>query len=200
MNRSILKGAFDLQIRKATKKDAPAIVSLFNIIVDEMMLETIKRIDRSKLNIVIQNSFETPEFLGKWSQTYVATKNNLVVGFLYGYPAENEEKMNDLMHSFLKIAGLDSSLKIFTDLETLPNEWYLNSIVVDPTYQNQGIGSELLALTNSIVKDQNIEKMGLNVDWENPRAEKLYKSLGFEKVGFKILGNHNYNHLQRKIQ
>lgn len=79
-------------IRKATKDDSSAVVSLFNIIIDEMDLDIVKTLDRSKLDIVFQKSFETPEFLTDWAQTTVAVENDKVVGFLYGYPYENEKK------------------------------------------------------------------------------------------------------------
>ncbi len=186
-------------IRKATKDDSSAVVSLFNIIIDEMDLDIVKTLDRSKLDIVFQKSFETPEFLTDWAQTTVAVENDKVVGFLYGYPCENEKKVNTLMHSFLQDAGLPPSIVIFSDPETFPNEWYLNSIAVDPEYQGHGIGSKLLAVAPNIAANQNKNKIGLNVDWENPRAEALYYSYGFRNTGLIILGDHNYNHLQKSV-
>ncbi|MDV7756736.1 GNAT family N-acetyltransferase [Liquorilactobacillus mali] len=187
-------------IRKATKKDSSAIVSLFNIIIDEMDLDVIKSLDRSKLDIVFQKSFETQEFLTDWAQTTVAVENDKVVGFLYGYSFENEKKINKLMHSFLQDAGLSPSIVIFSDPEAFPNEWYLNSIAVDPEYQGHGIGSKLLETATIVAAKQNKNKLGLNVDWENPRAEALYYSYGFRNVGLTILGDHNYNHLQKNVK
>lgn len=187
-------------IRKATKKDSSAIVSLFNIIIDEMDLDVIKSLDRSKLDIVFQKSFETQEFLTDWAQTTVAVENDKVVGFLYGYSFENEKKINKLMHSFLQDAGLSPSIVIFSDPEAFPNEWYLNSIAVDPEYQGHGIGSKLLEAASIVAAKQNKNKLGLNVDWENPRAEALYYSYGFRNVGLTILGDHNYNHLQKNVK
>ncbi|MDC7952409.1 GNAT family N-acetyltransferase [Liquorilactobacillus mali] len=187
-------------IRKATKKDSSAIVSLFNIIIDEMDLNVIKSLDRSKLDIVFQKSFETQEFLTDWAQTTVAVENDKVVGFLYGYSFENEKKINKLMHSFLQDAGLSPSIVIFSDPEAFPNEWYLNSIAVDPEYQGHGIGSKLLEAASIVAAKQNKNKLGLNVDWENPRAEALYYSYGFRNVGLTILGDHNYNHLQKNVK
>ncbi|MFT8825124.1 MAG: GNAT family N-acetyltransferase [Liquorilactobacillus mali] len=187
-------------IRKATKMDSGAIVSLFNIIIDEMALDVIKSLDRSKLDIVFQKSFETQEFLTDWAQTTVAVENDKVVGFLYGYSFENEKKINKLMHSFLKDAGLSPSIVIFSDPEAFPNEWYLNSIAVDPEYQGHGIGSKLLETATIVAAKQNKNKLGLNVDWENPRAEALYYSYGFRNVGLTILGDHNYNHLQKNVK
>lgn len=194
-----LKRRTKLLIRKATDQDSKAIVSLFNIIIDEMDLEIVRTLDRSKLDIVFQKSFKTPEFLSKWAQTIVAVENDKVVGFLYGYPFENEKKINKLMHSFLQDAGLSPSIVIFSDPEAYPDEWYLNSIAVNPKYQGHGIGSKLLTATADLAANQNKNKIGLNVDWENPRAEALYHNYGFKNVGQTKLGDHNYNHLQKSI-
>lgn len=165
-----------------------------------MDLNVIKSLDRSKLDIVFQKSFETQEFLTDWAQTTVAVENDKVVGFLYGYSFENEKKINKLMHSFLQDAGLSPSIVIFSDPEAFPNEWYLNSIAVDPEYQGHGIGSKLLEAASIVAAKQNKNKLGLNVDWENPRAEALYYSYGFRNVGLTILGDHNYNHLQKNVK
>ena len=42
------------------------------------------------------------------------------------------------------------------------------------------------------------ERVGLIVDYDNPQAEKLYTSLGFERVGTRLFFNHKMWHLQRK--
>ena len=39
---------------------------------------------------------------------------------------------------------------------------------------------------------------GLLVDENNPRAERLYKSVGFKVVGTNVWGGHNMKHMQMK--
>jgi predicted GNAT family acetyltransferase len=43
------------------------------------------------------------------------------------------------------------------------------------------------------------ERVGLIVDYDNPHAEELYTSLGFQRVGTKSFFGHKMWHLQRNI-
>ena len=66
--------------------------------------------------------------------------------------------------------------------ETEGGEFYLDSVAVLPNYQELGIGAKLLSTMRDKAFDEGFERVGLLVDWDNPRAEKLYNSLGFERV------------------
>ena len=79
------------------------------------------------------------------------------------------------------------------------DEWYLDSIAVDPDYQGQGIGGRLLKALPEFVRQDGDTIIGLNVDFANPAAERLYSRHGFKKVGTKKIGDHMYDHMQKPI-
>ncbi|AFL81034.1 acetyltransferase [Aequorivita sublithincola DSM 14238] len=83
--------------------------------------------------------------------------------------------------------------------ETAPKEVYIDTLSVSPKYQGKGIGKKLLASAINQAKKGNLEKIGLLVDYKNPKAKKLYSALGFESVGEKQLGNSVYEHLQLQL-
>lgn len=66
------------------------------------------------------------------------------------------------------------STKITTDLLT---------IAIDPMYQGQGLGKLLLSKTLQEALAQSADECFLEVRASNFRAQNLYSSLGFEKVG-----------------
>ena len=74
--------------------------------------------------------------------------------------------------------------------ETHPGEYYLDSLGVYyldslgvlPEYRRLGIGGRLLTALRDKAFAEGHERAGLLVDVENPGAEHLYHTLGFERV------------------
>lgn len=82
------------------------------------------------------------------------------------------------------------------DEETEAGEFYLDSIGVLPEFRGRGIGGRLLLAMKERAFASGHERVGLLVDCENPRAERLYISQGFECVGTKLFFGHRMRHLQ----
>ncbi|MBO7301240.1 MAG: GNAT family N-acetyltransferase [Bacteroidaceae bacterium] len=80
--------------------------------------------------------------------------------------------------------------------ETEAGEFYLDSLAVLPEYRSCGVGRMLLCAMRDMAIETGYEKVGLIVDFDNPRAEALYSSLGFERVGRKRFLGHPMWHLQ----
>ena len=80
--------------------------------------------------------------------------------------------------------------------ETQAGEIYIDCVGVNPDQQGKGIGSKLIDfLIDEYVKKQN-QTLGLLVDNDNPKAEKLYEKLGFTAVGQKTLVGKILKHMQ----
>jgi len=56
---------------------------------------------------------------------------------------------------------------------------YVNSLYVDPAYQGQGIGRELLRRAGQLSQEMGKTTLGLAVHECNVAARQLYNSLGF---------------------
>ena len=80
--------------------------------------------------------------------------------------------------------------------ETHPGEYYLDSLGVLPEYRRLGIGGRLLTALRDKAFAEGHERAGLLVDVENPGAEHLYHTLGFERVETRSLFGHRQWHLQ----
>ena len=66
--------------------------------------------------------------------------------------------------------------------ETAAGEFYIDSFAVLPQYRGCGVGRELLVAACSRAFAAGHKKVGLIVDFNNSRAEKLYASLGFKRI------------------
>lgn len=62
------------------------------------------------------------------------------------------------------------------------------------------IGSKLLAAVPRMALNDGKSVIGLNVDFENPEAKKLYERKGFKTVGTQMIGDHLYDHMQKAAE
>ncbi|KRL02993.1 GNAT family N-acetyltransferase [Liquorilactobacillus capillatus] len=186
-------------IQPAQKDDVPQIIPLFKIILHEMELPALKTIPQGQFDYIIQLAFESKAFRNSIGTTIVAKNKDQVAGFAFGYPAAAEEKINNVWTSAILKAGLPQETELFTDDETLPHEWYLDSLAVAPTFQGQGIGTKLLNALPKLALASGNSEIGLSVDLQNPLAEKLYTRLGYKKVATTTISNHQYHHMRLKV-
>jgi len=62
----------------------------------------------------------------------------------------------------------------------------LEDMIVNPAYQNQGIGKRLLSNVLEYLKNKKIKRITLLTDRDNPKGDKFYKSLGFKQSSMRI--------------
>ena len=82
--------------------------------------------------------------------------------------------------------------------ETSAGEFYIDSLSVMPSFRGKGVGRALLAALRDKAFERGYERVGLLVDFDNPRAEKLYSSFGFERVNETTFLGHRMWHMQAK--
>ena len=82
------------------------------------------------------------------------------------------------------------------DDETAAGELYVDSLAVDACYRGKGIAKALLRATIEKAKQLQLPAVGLLVDKGNPKAERLYTSVGFQHVDDNQWGGHAMRHLQ----
>lgn len=70
---------------------------------------------------------------------------------------------------------------------------------VDPHVWGSGIGTKLLQFAVDLGRQRGFKKISLNVDLDNPRAERLYRHLGFKGTGKMTIGERTYAHLVKAI-
>ena len=125
----------------------------------------------------------------------VAECDGVAVGAVVGYDGARLQELREGTFAILRrevgrIPNIDD--------ETEAGEYYLDSIAVLPEFRGQGVASALINAFCDKAFAQGHNRVGLIVDFDNPNAEKLYTSLGFERVGTRIFFGHKMWHLQRK--
>ncbi|WHU02964.1 GNAT family N-acetyltransferase [Sphingomonas sp. NIBR02145] len=68
-------------------------------------------------------------------------------------------------------------------------EWVLIDILLAPGAQARGLGTTLVGWLQQAARDANADRLRLSVAYNNPRAQALYRRLGFEDAG-DVAGTH----------
>lgn len=186
-------------IRLATKNDGQAIAPLILVILKDMELPLLEIVSEETIVAILNEAIGEPAYRYGFQRGLVYEVDGEVAGVAFGYPSEDEPQIDEPLKAVLKKYGLPEDIQLFVDRETLPNEWYLDTISVNEKYRGTGIGSKLLNALPDIAKRDGKKVIGLNVDQANPGAKKLYAREGFETVGEMTLSSHLYDHMQKEI-
>lgn len=184
-------------LRKAKMTDIEQLVEWVWIILEDMELTLLKGIDTDTLKQLMKEAMKDENYRYSYHRARICIREGERAGVCFGYKGELEPTIDEALNEKLKAQGIEEVL--FQDSETVPGEWYLDSLVTDVNFRGQGVASELLKALPSIAKSENEEIIGLNCDQLNQRAQQLYLKMGFEKVWECTLGHHLYDHMQWKI-
>ena len=172
-------------------------VPLMSLIYDEMELEEFESVPDEDPQRMIYNAYRDRALLGYVATTFVAEADGQVVGVAFGYPDNNENAVNRVYQEAAAPIPSIRDVDFFADPESFANEFYLDSLAVDADYRGMGIATALIDAIIKHAASLEYETIGLNVDVANPKAERLYRRLGFDDAGQIMIGDHWYRHLQR---
>ena len=125
----------------------------------------------------------------------VAEVDDNVVGAIIGYDGA---KLYELRKPLLELMRETFGGVREIEDETSAGEFYLDSLAVLPQWRGRGVGGALVSAARDRAFAAGHERVGLIVDFANPRAEALYNSLGFERVNATTFLGHDMWHLQAK--
>lgn len=186
-------------IRDARKEDAKAIAPLILVILQDMELPFVTKYGVEQTLTVLEKGIQSEDYRYSYTRALVAEEKGEVAGVAFGYPDRDEPTIDQPLAAILEKLGLPKTEKLFTDPETFPNEWYLDTISVSADFRGQGIGTQLLAALPQLARKSQQTVLGLSVDKGNPKAKRLYQRAGFEVVGQAVISGHQYDHMQKKI-
>ena len=130
-----------------------------------------------------------------WLGALVAEVDGTPAGAIVGYDGALLEVLREGTYAVIR--------ERLGRTQTIPNEteageFYLDSVGVLPQFRGLGVGRSLLSEMTQRALAEGHERVGLIVDFDNPQAEKLYTSLGFERIGTKLFFGHQMWHLQKR--
>lgn len=120
------------------------------------------------------------DVLYSWRNTRLLECDGKVAGSLTSYDARHYRRMKAVTFPLIReMCGKD-----FTDMpdEASAGEYYLDSLYVSPEFRHRGIGSALLRDGIEQARRLRLPRVSLIVERDHHDAQRLYHSLGFEKI------------------
>ncbi|MGV1035979.1 MAG: GNAT family N-acetyltransferase [Candidatus Nanopelagicales bacterium] len=119
--------------------------------------------------------------------TSFAELDGSIVGVLHGMPADQsavpDKVWNDTAGWRMIRAGSIMLLgrQLFSALDRHePGEWYLQAIAVSPQARGHGVGTQLFERAIAHARATGSQRLTLDVDVKNVRAQKLYERMGLK--------------------
>lgn len=185
----------DITIRPATEADAALISQVVAMAIGDE--EGVRHYCGEQYLDVLADIASQSDTQYSWQQTLVAEVDGEAVGAVVGYDGGELSRLRDGTYGVIRKTIAEAQPIID---ETEAGEYYLDSVGVLPHFQCRGIGRVLVNALCTKVFAEGHQRVGLIVDRENPRAESLYASLGFRRVGTKLFFGHKMWHLQLENQ
>ncbi|UKK72946.1 GNAT family N-acetyltransferase [Segatella bryantii] len=185
-----------MNIQQACKEQAPEIASL---IMEAMNYECCQNFagphhSLRDFYLCMVNLVGREDSQYSYLNTEVATDDNgMVVGICVTYDGGD---LYSLRQAFIDEAKLRFGMD-YSDMdpETQSGELYVDSLCVHAEYRGKGIATALLRSAIHKAAEYHIQAVGLLVDQGNPKAEQLYKKVGFRYVNDTEWGGHPMKHL-----
>ena len=182
-----------IKIRKATQADAATIAQAVAMAIgDEAALH----------NYCGENYIAVLTDIAKegatqysWQRALIAEVEGVTAGAIVGYDGAQLEVLRE--GTFAVLRKRIGRIPTIAD-ETEAGEYYLDSVGVLPEFRGRGIGQALIAAFCNEAFAEGHERVGLIVDNDNPKAEKLYTFLGFKRISTRLFFGHKMRHLQRE--
>lgn len=177
-------------IRPATANDAAIIASIVAMAIgDEQALKRYCGDDYLATLTAIAKAENTQY---SWQNALVAEVGGQLAGAIVGYDGAQLAELREGTFSIIKSScGITPSVAD----ETEAGEFYLDSVGVLPEFRGIGIGRALIVALTDKARSEGHRRVGLIVDNDNPHAEALYASIGFQRIDKREFFGHQMWHL-----
>lgn len=187
-----MKGKFKLTHRAARKEDAHIIAQAVVMAIGE---ECAADYCGDNYLAVIEDIARQEDSQYSYTNSIIAEIDGNPAGAVCGYDGALLQR---LRARTLEVISRETGHTPKVADETGPGEFYIDSIGILPQYRGRGLGGDLLRAIRDEAFQQGHPIVGLLVDENNPRAEALYRKLGFRRMDTANFMGHRMWHLQTR--
>lgn len=182
-----------MNIRKAIPADAAAIAGYLLLAMEDIVYQFIGSRDHQQAMALMRHFAAGTRNQYAYENCWVAVMEGEVVGAINVYDGADLHALRQPVIDYL--ASHHNRVYVPED-ETGPGEYYIDSFGVHPNFQGKGVGTALLQFVIDVYVHQQGQTLGLLVEETNPGAKRLYRKLGFEPVGERVVFGKRMEHLQ----
>jgi DNA-3-methyladenine glycosylase I len=179
----------NLTIRKATINDVKLIAYAVGNAIGEDVMPSF--CGNNWMNTIAEvATLETSQY--SYRNALIAEVDGSPAGVIVTYDGA---RLEELRSETIRIVRKYKPNFTFSEDETEPGEYYIDTLCVLPQYRKMGIATKLITTIHTKAIAEGHTKLGLIVDIDNPTAERLYTKIGFKRVGTRIFSGHKMWHL-----
>lgn len=182
-------------IRQAKQEDASQVIALIMLAIDDLTIPFTGENNYDSAANILTQYFVTPGNRFSAELVTVDEQDGQITGMILCYYGKDMPELYTPIEHILNERNLPFTLEPEADLD----EYYIDALAVSPAHQGKGIASQLMKHAEQKAAADGVNKIGLNVDFENPKAQDVYKRKGYV-VDKKIMLHHKpYWHMVKQL-
>ena len=185
-------------IRKATVEDAEKAAILIRFAIKEIAETLTGETKEDKILAVLGEFFRSSGNRMSYENTLVCEHDGQVAGLIIAYHGKDAEALDEPIAERLRRKKKDPSIKI--DKEAEMEDFYLDTISVDPDFRGKGIGTSLIHHMEELGLEKGYPRISLIVEDVNPNAGRLYKRLGYEKTKMITVSDGEFAYMVKELK
>lgn len=182
--------------RQAHKGDASSVIRLLFSAIGNIANTLAGTDDDDEAFRVLEQYYQQEGNRISYENVMVKEVDGRIIAFMLTYHGSAAAELDQPFIDLLIAKGVRNPV---IDRETKEDEFYLDSIAVDPDYQGLGIGTELLQLFERQAVDRGYGKIMLLVDQDNSSARKLYLKQGYSENGSITVSGHVFDRMVKEV-
>ncbi|AOH53113.1 hypothetical protein ABE28_002025 [Peribacillus muralis] len=187
-----------MYIRKATPEDASKAAVLIRLAIKEIAEALTGETDEEKILIILAGFFKKSGNRISYENTFVSVHDGEVSGLIIAYHGKDAQELDAPIVEHLRQKLNDPNITI--DKEAEADDFYLDTISVDPNYQGKGIGSALIQYVEEYAKQKGYSRVSLVVENVNEGASRLYNKLGYKELKTVTISGYDFGYLIKQIE
>ncbi|MFJ7754211.1 GNAT family N-acetyltransferase [Peribacillus muralis] len=187
-----------MYIRKATPEDASKAAVLIRLAIKEIAEALTGETDEEKILTVLAGFFKKSGNRISYENTFVSVHDGEVSGLIIAYHGKDAQELDAPIVEHLRQKLNDPNITI--DKEAEADDFYLDTISVDPNYQGKGIGSALIQYVEEYAKQKGYSRVSLVVENVNEGASRLYNKLGYKELKTVTISGYDFGYLIKQIE
>ena len=145
-------------IRKVEKGEIPDLYPYVHEIFSDMELPVLDKLSEELLEEIVIDAMHRPRYRYGYENAWVCERKGKIAGVFFGYSSKWETLIDGPLQASMIKHGVPMDA-IAQENESLPGEWYLDTLVTDPKFRRQGVAREMLNAASEIALKEEIQTL-----------------------------------------
>ena len=156
--------------------------------------------EKEKVEVLkqLEEYFQQENNRMSYRNCFVKMVEEEVVGIVVAYHGKDAMSLDEPIVAHLKDKKGERGFHI--DQEADEEDYYIDTVSVNPQFSRQGFGTELLQFICQYAECSGYSSISLNVEENNSSARRLYERLGFEQKKDITINNHTFSYLVKQLR